>query len=370
MLNRIKALIIKELLAVWRDKKSRVLLVLPPMLMLVIFSYAVTLEVKNVTIGILNQDRGPYSRELLRRVQGSPTFPQIIFLKNPQEAQHLIDSEKALLIMHLQSDFSERIAGGKMADVQVILDGRRMNSAQIVQGYITQIVTHFNRDVVNRTLKQVNTEDTLAARNWFNPNLEYVWFTVPSLVGVLCLTITLNVTSLSVARERELGTFDQLLVSPLLPFEILIGKTAPAMIIGLLEGTLMILAGIFLFKVPFWGSMPSLYIGMFFFLMSITGIGLFISSLAKTQQQALLGSFLFSNPAIILSGYATPIENMPDWLQPVTLINPLRYFLVIVKGCFLKAIPENVIWDNTWPLIIIGVSTLTGAGWFFRRRLG
>jgi ABC-2 type transport system permease protein len=369
MLNRIRSLIIKELLAVWRDKKSRTLLIVPPMLMLLIFAYAVTLEVRNVTIGVLNQDQGVYSRELLRHIQGAPTFQRLVFLQNRQQAETLLNTETALLVLQVQPDFSKRITAGKSADVQLILDGRRLNAAQIVQGYLMQIVSRFNQDVISRTVKHVNADASIVARNWFNPNLDYIWFTVPSLVGVLSLNIALNMASLSVARERELGTFDQLLVSPLLPFEILIGKTVPALIVGLLEGTLMIAAGVFVFKIPFWGSLPALYISMFFFLMSITGIGLFISSLAKTQQQALLGSFMFSNPAIILSGYATPIENMPDWLQPITLINPLRYFLVIVKGSFLKAIPASVIWDNTWPLVLIGTFTLIGAGCFFRGRL-
>lgn len=370
MLGRVWSLIIKELLAVWRDPKSRILLIVPPFLMLILFASAATLEVNNVSIGILNRDNGLYGRSLIRLIQGSPTFTHFSFLKDVSQIKDFVNSEKALVILHLAPDFSKRIENHEPAEIQVILDGRRLNSAQIIQGYIAQIVEQFNQNLTTKDFNWLQPKSGVIPRHWFNPNLNYIWFTVPSLVGTLTMTVALNVTSLSVARERELGTFDQLLISPLQPFEILIGKTVPAIIIGLLEGTLMILAGIFFYKVPFTGSFILLYFSMLIFLMSITGIGLFISSLAQTQQQALLGSFMFSNPAILLSGYATPIENMPEWLQPITLFNPLRYFMVILKGCFLKALPPNVVFANVWPLALIAAFTLTGAGWFFRRRLG
>jgi ABC-2 type transport system permease protein len=369
MWNRIRALIIKELLAVWRDKKSRMLLIMPPLLMLVLFSYAATLEVKNVTIGILDRDHGTQSRELIRRIQGSHTFSKMILLDGVPQIKDLIDSEKAMVVMHINPDFSRRIKAGQPAEVQIIVDGRRLNSAQIVQGYLNRILIRFNQDLADRNPKLPRPASTLITRHWFNPNLDYFWFTVPSLVGILTMTVAANVTALSVARERELGTFDQLLVSPLQPTEILIGKTVPALIFGMLEGTLMIVAGVVIFKIPFTGSLVGLYISMVVFLLSITGIGLFISSLAKTQQQAVLGSFLFSNPAITLSGYAAPIENMPEWLQPFTLINPLRYFMVILKGSFLKALPPDVMFANTWPMAVIALCTLACAGWFFKRRL-
>jgi ABC-2 type transport system permease protein len=369
MLNRIKALIIKELLTVLRDKKTRMLLLVPPLLMMVLFANAVTLEVKNVSIGILNLDQGQKSRELIRRIESSPTFSRVIFLQGVSQIKNLVDSEKALVVLCIGQDFSKRILSYQSANVQVILDGRRLNAAQIVQGYISRILIQFNQELAIENPKITRPASTLVARHWFNPNLEYIWFTIPSLVGILTMTVASNVTSLSVARERELGTFDQLLVSPLRPIEILIGKTVPAIILGTIEGTLMMLAGVFIFKIPFTGSILWLYISMLVFLMSITGIGLFISSLAKTQQQAVLGSFMFSNPAITLSGYAAPIENMPPWLQTITYINPLRYFMVILKGSFLKNMPAEVIFANTWPMALIALFTLTGAGWFFNRRL-
>jgi ABC-2 type transport system permease protein len=211
--------------------------------------------------------------------------------------------------------------------------------------------------------------DSLVVRNWFNPNLEYVWYTVPSLVAVISLLIGLIVTALSVARERELGTFDQMMVSPLRTHEILIGKMTPPLLIGLAHATLYILVAIFIFGVPLRGSLFLLYPSLVVYLAAVIGIGLFISSLSTTQQQAILGAFLFGAPAILLSGFATPIENMPDWLQPLTMINPLRHFLVVVKGVFLKGLPAGEVFLNTVPLVLIALATLTAAAWLFRRRM-
>jgi len=369
MYSRLVALVIKELLAVWRDKKSRAMLIVPPLLQLLIFSFAGTLDVKNVPVGILNRDSGAESFELVQRFHGSPTFSKIIYLHTIQEIASVIDNQKVLMVLHIDEQFSRNLRANKVADVQLILDGRKSNTTQIVQGYVATIIDQFNRDFAARVnIPQQQTE--IFPRNWFNPNLLYYWFNVPNLSGILTMLIGLTITALSVARERELGTFEQLLVSPLTPVEILIGKTIPALIIGLIEGTVIVCAAIFVFQIPFIGSFFLLYLSMFVFISSIVGVGLFISSLSMNQQQAILGSFIFMTPAVTLSGYATPIENMPVWLQKVTLVNPLRYYLVIAKGLFLKDMSAKIVFDNVWPMAIIACFTLTGASSFFRRRLG
>lgn len=369
MINRIMALIVKELLAVWRDKKSRSMLFVPPLLQLLIFSFAGTLDVKNVPIGILNRDNGAESFELVQRFHGSPTFSKIIYLKSVQEIAPMIDGQKVVMVLHIDDQFSKNLRSKKTADVQLILDGRKSNTTQIVQGYAATIIDQFNHDYTSQiNLAQQQTQ--IFPRNWFNPNLIYYWFNVPNLSGILTMLIGLTVTALSIARERELGTFDQLLVSPLMPIEILIGKTVPALIIGMIEGSVIVAAAVFVFKIPFIGSVALLYASMFVFICSIVGVGLFISSLSMNQQQAILGSFIFMTPAVTLSGYATPIENMPQWLQEVTVVNPLRYYLVIAKGLFLKDMPARIVLEHIWPMAIIACFTLTGASWFFRRRLG
>jgi len=368
MWTRLKALIIKELLAVLRDPRARIILIGPPLIQLLVFSYAATLEVKNVDVAVLNRDGGYWSGELLNRIKGAPSFRRVMPVANPEALRQAIDREDVLVAIQLDANFSRAIASGQKASVQVILDGRRSNAAQIVAGYLTQIVDDLASDAVKRG-PQSSATTLLVARNWFNPNLDFVWFTVPNLIGVIALLIGLIVTALSIARERELGTFDQLMVSPLRTHEILIGKLLPPLMIGLVHVTLYVLAALFIFAVPLRGSLFLLYGSAIFYLAALVGLGLFISALSATQQQAILGAFLFMVPATLLSGFATPIENMPSWLQPVTLIDPLRYFLVIVRGVFLKGIPLSEVIANTLPLLAIALVTLSAAAWLFRRRM-
>ncbi|HEV7306606.1 ABC transporter permease [Ensifer sp.] len=366
--TRLKALIVKELLAVLRDPKGRTVLIVPPILQLLVFSYAATLEVTNVDVLVLNRDNGQWSQELVERIGGSPTFRSVRFTDRPDEVQEAIDTQKFIAAIEIGPSFSRDIEAGQPAEVQMILDGRRSNASQIVSGYLTRIVATLAADTPAGK-RMASNAVSVVARNWFNPNLTYQWFMVPNLVASIALLIGLIVTALSIARERELGTFDQLMVSPLRTHEILIGKLVPPMMIGLFHITIYILAAVFIFAVPLRGSLFLLYGSAIFYLASVVGLGLFISALSMTQQQAILGAFLFMVPAMLLSGFATPIENMPAWLQPITYVNPLRYFLVIVKGVFLKDIPAVEVVRQTIPLLLIAIVTLSAASWLFRRRL-
>jgi ABC-2 type transport system permease protein len=367
MLYRIAALIIKELLTMVRDPKSRALLIFPPILQLLIFSFAATLEVKNVSLVIYNEDNGRHGYELVQRLAGSSTFTGIHFVRGQQEIAAYVDRQKVLAAVHIPQDFSRRIESGEQGKLQIILDGRRSNAAQIVSGYITQLVSQYSREIAGPGASAAMP--VIEERNWFNENLLYIWFTVPSLVAILSMILALVVTALSVARERELGTFDQLLVSPFRPYEILAGKTIPAVIIGVGEGLAIWAIGVLVFAVPFVGSFWLLLFTVVLFIMSIVGVGLFISAIAKTQQQAILGAFIFLVPAVTLSGYASPVENMPGWLQAATWFNPLKHALITLKGLFLKDMPFIDVWANTWPLLIIGAATLILSGCFFSRRL-
>ena len=366
--TRLKALVVKELLAVLRDPKGRAILIVPPFVQLVVFSYAATLEVRNVDIVVLNRDSGRWGHELVQRIDGAPTFRTIARVEHPEAVRDAIDMQRAIAAVQIGPTFSRDIEAGRPADVQIILDGRRSNAAQIVAGYLGQIVAGLAAETPAGKRAAPSAVDVVP-RNWFNPNLIFQWFMVPNLIASIALLIGLVVTALSIARERELGTFDQLMVSPLRTHEILLGKLIPPMMIGVFHITLYVAAAVFIFGVPLRGSLLLLYGSALVYLAAVTGVGLFISAMSMTQQQAILGGFLFMVPAILLSGFATPIENMPDWLQPVTLLNPLRYFLVIVKGVLLKDIPAGEVLHNTLPLGLIAVVTLGAAAWLFRRRL-
>jgi len=368
MLKRIRALMIKEFLALLKDRRSRVVVFVPPILQLLVFGYAATFDLNRIPFAIYNEDSGQAARDLVARFRASPNFRQVATITHEGEIAPEIDGKHVLLVLHIGPRFSRELLAGRPGPVQVLVDGRNSNTAAILLNYVNVIVTAFNTDWQQRT-GGAAPPARLEYRAWFNPNLLSRWFIVPGIVGLLTLVVTTLVTALSVAREREQGTFDQLLVTPFRPGEILAGKALPGFIIGFFEATLIILLSTFWFQVPLRGSLLTLYVGLFCFLLSTVGMGLMISSLAVTQQQGLLGAFLFLVPCILLSGFATPIANMPPWVQQVTYIDPLRYFLVILRGVFLQGTPFHLLLDQFWPMAAIGFANLLLAGYLFRHRL-
>jgi len=366
--QRIWALLIKEFLAILKDKKSRFVLIGPPIIQLLVFGYAATFDLNRIPYAVYDEDRSDVSRQLLATLQGSPHFQEVAVITRHADIAPLVDSREVLVVLHLGPDFSHELKRNRSAALQLILDGRNSNTAQLAQSYLNTLVQDFNQHwAATQGLRTLPAH--LEMRAWFNPNLASRWFIVPGIIGLLSLVVVVVVTALSVAREREQGTFDQLLVTPLRPVEILIGKALPGFIIGLVEATIIILAAVFWFEIPLRGSLLVLYTGITLFLLSAIGVGLMISSLAVTQQQGLLGGFLFLVPASILSGFATPIANMPPAVQIITLGNPLRYFMVILRGVFLEDAPFNLLLHQFWPMAVIGLITLSVAGWLFRRRM-
>jgi ABC-2 type transport system permease protein len=366
--QRIRALVVKELLTLLKDKRSRFVLFVPPIVQLLVFGYAATFDLNRVPYAIYDEDQSTASRRLAAAFRGSAIFEQVAAVSALPEVAPLIDSRRVLLVVHVGPRFTQDLLAGGPASLQVIIDGRNSNTALIALNYVGNIVDRFNRQWAEAT-GSPDPPARLEVRAWFNPNLESRWFFLPGLVGVITLLVTLLVTALSVAREREQGTFDQLLVTPLRPIEILLGKALPGLLIGFVEATIIILVATLWFGIPLLGSVAALYVGLSVFLLSAVGVGLMISSLAVTQQQGLLGAFLFMVPAIILSGFATPIENMPQAVQYITLLDPLRYFLIIVRGLFLEGVSLTVLANQLWPMALIGLASLSLAGWLFRRRM-
>lgn len=369
-MRRLVAMIVKEMWAVLRDPKSRIVLFVPPLMQLFIFTFATTLDVKNVDIGVLDRSSGAHSAEVISRIAGSPNFREIVPLRSPNELKDAIDNQRVIAAMVIDEDFDRDVAAKRPATIGLILDGRRSNAAQIVAGYLTQIVGGVGADLVPRvSTRQGNAGQGSVVTNWYNPSLDYIWFTLPSLVAIITSVAGLAITSQSVARERELGTFDQLMVSPLRIHEILIGKMVPPFIIGMINGSLYLIIAPLVFGVPFTGSLILFFLSLAMYMLALIGLGMFVSALSQTQQQAFLGVFLVTTPLILLSGYASPIDNMPGWLQLVTYLDPARYFLVIVQGLFLKAMPAAAVFHQLWPLGLIAIATLSASAWLFRARM-
>ena len=368
MWSQIVALAIKEFLALLRDKSSRFILIGPPIAQLLVFGYAATYDLNDISIAIYNEDRGIASRELVSRISGSPNINELVSIQHESEIASLIDNRDVLLVLHINSEFSKDLSSGRSATVQLLLDGRNSNTAMIALNYMRDIIMQFNTQWSTERQSQ-GPPAIIVSRAWYNENLHSRWFIISGIVGLLTLVVALVVTALSVAREREQGTFDQLLVTPVPPSYILIGKSLPGLLIGLLQGSVIMLLAVVWFELPLRGSIPALYLGLFLFLLSAVGVGLMISAISVTQQQAVLGAFLFLVPAVILSGFATPIANMPEVVQWLTYIDPLRYFLVIVRSVFMEGAGFDLLWHQYWPMALIAIFSLAMAGWMFRHRM-
>lgn len=366
--QRILALIIKEFLALFRDKKSRMAVIVPPILQLLVFGYAATFDLEHATLAILNEDTGTFSRDLISRFERTSAFEVVGYLNSQAQITPLIDGQAALLVLRIGEQCSANVTRGESCPIQVLIDGRNSNTAMLALNYVRSIVADFNEEYTAQ-FSGAGLPARLAMRAWFNPNLESRWFIVPGIIALLAMVVTLVVTALSVAREREAGTFDQLLVTPLRPWEILIAKAVPGLIVGVGESLLIVAVAVYWFRVPLVGEVLTLLPAMVIYVLSIIGVGLMISSFSTTLQQALLGAFLFLVPAVTLSGFSTPIANMPEFMQALTYFDPMRYILVIVRRIFLEGAGIEYFWHELWPMSLIAVATLATATWLFRHRM-
>ncbi|MGJ0624140.1 ABC transporter permease [Xenorhabdus bovienii] len=367
MFYSLYTLVIKELQSLLRNPQTRATLIVPVLFQMTLFPWAATLEVKNATIAIYNEDKGQASIELTQRLAKSKAFPDIILLTSSQEIRPTLDNRKALLLVRFPQNFSANIASQTPTSIQVLLDGRNSNSAQISANYIQQIVMNYQKELLGNSASLNNSD--LIIRNWYNANLDYKWFVVPSLVAMITTIGVLIVTALSVAREREQGTLDQLLVAPLATWQIFLGKAIPALVVATTQASIVLLIGTLFYQIPFAGSLLLFYGCTLVYGLSLVGFGLLISAVCSTQQQAFIGVFVFMMPAILLSGYISPVENMPVWLQDITWVNPIRHFTDITKQIYLKGADFSVIWHSLWPLLVITVITGGIAYRLFRSKI-
>jgi len=352
-----------------RDPASRRLLIGAPILQTVVFSAAATLEVSNTDIALMNEDAGRWSYEYVARVAGAGFVDEMITVQSMEQMTDLIDRRQVLIGLRLPSDFSRKVTAGETASVQLLMDGRRANAAQVASGYLAEISATLGAELQQGSAVSARGSPGVELRHWFNPNLHFRWFIVTSLSALLTMMLTLVTTALSIARERELGTFDQVLVSPLNSAEIIVSKMVPGLMVGVFVGLLIVMIAVFGFGVPMAGNPLLLFGSLLLFLFSVVGMGLAISAFCQTQQQAILGVFIGTIPMILISGFMTPVDNMPLWLQACAELSPLKHALIIIQGCFLKNWGVAEIWPHAWPMLLIALVTLGFATVVVRGRL-
>jgi len=382
MWERIYEILKKEIRQSLRDPKLRGVMFVPPILQMLIFGFAVSLDVNNVKLGWLDMDHTEQSRALLRKFEGTPYFTLTAVAHDEQEAQELLDRSKVDAIVRVPYNFGADISRMKQTGVQVLVDGSNSNTASIVGNYATGVIAGFNAETLasqrgarlvdatrNGPVRVAVPSVEPATRVWFNPDLKSRNYFVPGIVVNIIMIVTLNMTAMSIVREKEIGTMEQIMVTPIRPFELMIGKTLPFAAIGFFESAFVTTLALLIFHVPFRGSVLLLAGATALFLLSMLGLGLFLSTVSHTQQQASMTSFFFIQPAFMLSGFIFPIRNMPLPVQWVTYLNPLRYFMDIVRGVFLKGAGLDALWFQMLMLGVFGVAILASSALRFHKRL-
>jgi len=366
---RIVALVRKELITMFKDPRGRAVLFVPPVLNCLVFGYVVNLDLSQVSYAAVDRDRSAASSELLAALDGSGVFHRVANLERPADVKTMIDERRALLVVEIDQDFERRLLSGQSADVQVIADGRNSNTANTAVNYVGTAVDSFNAKWWTAH-GGGGPPVRVTVRAWYNPNLVDRWSIIPGLIGTLSLPEMLLMIAMSIAREKEEGTFDQLLVTPFRPAELMIGKALPPLFVFLSQCTVFLLVAQLWFRIPFAGSFVTLYVGITLFLLAVSGLGLLLSSLVGTMQQALLVCFLLAMPLMLLSGIFTSARSSPIAIQDFNLINPLRYMIDISRRVYLEGIGLDRLTFDLWPLAVMAALTLSIGGWVFNRRLG
>jgi ABC-2 type transport system permease protein len=370
MFERIKQMLVKEFIQVFRDPKMRGVIFLMPIIQVLVFGYAVTTDVTHVATAVFDLDNSVASRELVSRFVKSGYFDIVAHVDNDEHARQLVDRGEALAVLRINRGFENDLRAGRAAQLQVILDGTDSNTAGVVLNYSAKIAGQFSQKVlVTRLTRVKGVVDEpggveLQTRAWFNENLESRNFYVPGVIAIIVFLVTLMLTSMAVVREKEIGTMEQIMVTPIKPLEFILGKTVPFALIGFADVLLITVVSLVWFEIPIRGSVLLLLGGAALYIMTSLGVGLLISTVSETQQQAMMSTFFFYFPAVLLSGFMFPIANMPPVIQWFTYLNPLRYFLVIIRGIFLKGVGLDILWPQMVALAVMGVLAL----WLASRR--
>lgn len=382
MRERILGIVRKEFRQALREPRMRVVLVVPPLLQTIIFGFAVNLDVERVKLGWMDLDNGPASRELYHAFDASHEFEVVARARTEQEAQELIDRGDVQALVRVGTDFSAKIGAMRQAPVQLLLDGSNSNTAAIILSHATGVVAGFNRKMLERQQRARLVDRTREGpvlvripgveaerRVWFNPELRSRNYFVPGVIVNVITLVTLMLTAFSIVREKEMGTMEQLMVTPVTPMELMLGKTIPFALIGLFDLLLLTGAALAVFRIPLEGNFLLLVGAGVLFILSTLGAGLFMSTISHTQQQAMMASFFFFQPAFTLSGFAFPIRNMPEPVQWLTYLNPLRYFMEIVRGVFLKGSGVGDLWPQLAALAGMGTVIVVVSARRFHKRL-
>ncbi len=370
MWERIRHMLIKEFIQVFRDPRMKRIIFLVPAIQTIVFGYAATTDVRHIRTALYDLDNSVPSRDLAARFIRSGYFDVIEYVSDDRRARELLDRSDAQAVLRMNKGFGEDVDAGRTAQVQVLVDGTDSNTAGIVLNYATKIALQASASILAARVARLQGaarqpgQVELQSRAWFNPNLESRNFYVPGVIANIILIITLLLTSMAVVREREIGTMEQVMVTPITPLEFILGKTLPFALVGFADVALVTTVGTLWFGVPIHGSLVLLFFATGLYLMSTLGVGLLISTISHTQQQAMMTTFFYIFPAILLSGFMFPIANMPEAIQWLTFLDPLRYFLVILRGIFLKGVGVGILWPEMLALGILGAATL----WLAMRR--
>lgn len=383
-MTRIKHMIRKEFTQAFRDRRSRMLIFLPPLIQLMVFGYAVNMDIQNIRLGVMDLSRSQQSRAVVESFDASRYFSVSRIITHEGEIRDLLDRGAVEAVLKINSDFAKRIKREENTTIQLIIDGTNSNTATLIGQYTTSLVLTFSQELLTgwldhqlslQLLNQKSDEIkkigqvTLQERAWYNPSLTSRLFFVPGVIAMIVMLVITLLTAMAVVREKELGTLEQLMVSPLRPRELILGKSIPFILIGYGDMFLVTAVAVFWFRLPIRGSFPLLVLSTSVYLLSALGVGLFISTVSQTQQQAMMTNFFFFAPMILLSGFVFPIANMPRIIQFITYANPIRYFLVIIRGIFLKGIGWETLWPQIAALAAIGTSLLLISMLRFRKRI-